>query len=113
MGVFILKYRDTQPVLQVTLKNPDALIHDLTGETVYKLHIKLQEGGTLSRDMTVVGAPTAGTLRYTWLATDWNAGNLIVGTHRMEYEIVSARLTFPNKESENDTLFISADIGQG
>lgn len=113
MGVFVLKNRDTQPVLDVTLKNPDLSVHNLTGETGFNLHIKLQAGAVLTRTMTMVGAASAGTLRYTWVAADWNVGNLVVGTHRMEYEIASARLTFPNKESENDTLFISEDIGQG
>lgn len=113
MGVFTLKYRDTQPVLDVTLKNPDLSVHDLTGETGFKLHIKLDDGTVVTRTMTMLGAATAGTLRYSWLSTDWNAGNLVVGTHHMEYEVVSARLTFPNKEANNDTLFISSDIGQG
>lgn len=114
MGVFYLKQRDTRPVLEVILKNPDGSVHDLTGATVFKLHVLLATGGTVTRDMLVSGFPTDGKLRYTWLATDWTDPTpLVVGGHRMEYEVFAtpSRLTFPN--SGYDELRIVADIGQG
>lgn len=128
MGVHFLKYRDTGPPLQVGLLNPDKTPFDLTGYTVFKLHIWLSTGTTyttkLARDMTKVGADTAGVLQYDWVVTDWDAGQLIVGPqlplapgqveHRVEYEVTKpggARRTFPN--NSYDTLRITTDIGQG
>ena len=110
---FDLKYRDTRPILEVALKNPDGSAFDLTGATVWKLHIWLSNGDKLSRDMVVTGAATLGILRYTWLSSDWNAGGLIVGEHKMEYEIIAAtaRQTFPN--DGYDLLRIISDVGQG
>lgn len=114
MAVFYLKYQDTRPVLEVVLKDPDDSVHDLTSSTGWKLHIRLSDGTKLERSMVIFGAATNGTLRYTWIATDWDAGNLVVGSHDMEYEVVGpspARLTFPN--SGYDKLSIIEDIGQG
>lgn len=130
MGLFFLKTGDTRPVLEVGLKNPDGTPHDLTGSTSWKLHIWLSDGSKLVRDMTKVGPDVDGTLRYTWVDSDWNpvsgggaVGGLVVGPtpplapgqveHRMEYEVIgpAARLTFPN--DGYDTLRIIADIGQG
>jgi hypothetical protein len=111
MGVFYLKYRDTKPKLIATLKNPDGTIHNLTGITDVKLQIKLADGTALQRNMTIEGAPTLGTVGYSWLATDWNVGGLVAGKHDMEYESVAERLTFPN--DSYDELLIKADIGQG
>lgn len=130
MSVFALKYRDTRPPLEVVLKNPDRTAFDLTGSTAWKLHIWLADGSKLVRDMTKVGADTAGILRYAWISTDWDpvsAGGTVGGLvarplplapgereHRMEYEVLgpaTARLTFPN--DGYDTLRILEDIGQG
>ena len=130
MAVFSLKYRDTRPILQVQLLNPNKSVVDLAGSTTYKLHIWLADGSKLVRDMVKVGADADGTLSYTWLASDWDAvsgggtvGGLVAGPtlplaqgqreHRMEYEVIGAtsRLTFPN--DGYDTLRILADIGQG
>jgi hypothetical protein len=128
MNVFYLKYRDTFPVLEVVLLNPDGSIHDLTGSTAWKLHVLLSDGGVVTRDMTVFGFPAAGTVRYQWLSTDW--ASIPIGPtlplrsgqreHRMEYEILgpgSSRLTFPNggesAEESYDILRVWSDIGQG
>lgn len=127
MGIFYLKSRDVLPVLEVLLKNPDGTVFSLVGSTAWKLHILLTDGTTkLIRDMTKVGADADGTLRYGWIATDWDAyasggtvgglgmtGPFDIQEHRMEYEVLggSARLTFPN--GGYDTLRISRDIGQG
>lgn len=123
MGIFFLKFRDTRPALEVTLKNPDGTVHDLTGATDITLHILLNTGAVLSRDMQVVGAATAGTVMYVWLATDWDSpGGLITSPqlpdlpanpdHLMEYEVIGStgeRTTFPN--DTYDILRITADIG--
>ena len=110
--VFNLKYRDTRPILEVALKNPDGSAYDLTGATITKLHIKRSDGTAVAKDMVVFGAATNGVLRYTWLSTDWSS-DLIVGQHQMEYEVVNgtARTTFPN--DGYDLLKILTDIGQG
>lgn len=136
MGVFSLKFRDTRPILEVALKNPDKTPHDLDGSTSWKLHIRLSGGGVLTRTMVKQGADTDGLLRYSWIATDWDAvsaggtvGGLVVGPtiplapgqveHRMEYEVISgtSRLTFPNGgkniSEAYDTLRIFDDIGNG
>jgi len=141
MNVFSLKYRDTYPILEVTLLKPDKAPVDLTGATSLKLFIKLSDGSRLARTMTVFGAPTQGVLRYAWVAGDWAApsipdsdgaytvGGLVVGPtlpltpgvheHRMEYEVVwgTARLTLPNDGTSAgdayDTLRVWSDIGQG
>lgn len=130
-NVFFLKYRDTRPILEVALKNPDLTPHDLTGSTGWKLHIWLSDGTKLIRDMAKFGADVNGVLRYSWVATDWDAvsgggtvGGLVVGSkvpllpgkveHRMEYEVIGPageRLTFPN--DGYDTLRVITDIGQG
>lgn len=135
-GVFWLKQRDTRPILEVALKNPDGTAFDLTGSTGWKLHIWLSDGSKLIRDMAKFGVDVNGVLRYTWVATDWNAasspdvngsyavGGLVVGPtlpltpsqheHRMEYEVIgptTTRTTFPN--GDYDFLRILADVGQG
>ena len=75
MGVFNLKYRDTQPVLEVALLNPDLSPADLTGSTI-KLHIRLADGATrLIRDMVIQGDPLLGIVRYQWIATDWDVAS--------------------------------------
>jgi hypothetical protein len=61
--------------------------------------------------MTIEGDPTAATVGYQWLATDWDVGGLVPGKHEMEYESVAERLTFPN--DRYDSLRIKEDIGQG
>jgi len=134
MGVFYLKYRDTRPVLQVVLHDPAPLgsapgtlgpVHDLTGSTAWKLHIKRPDGLVVTRTMTKVGLDTAGTLAYTWLSTDWDAlTGLVVGPtlplrpsdieHTMEYEVLgpsTARMSFPN--GGYDILRVTPDVGQG
>lgn len=143
MEVFYLKYRDTLPLFDVVLHDPAPAgsapgtigpVHDLTGSTAWKLHIYLSDGTKLARDLGKVGADADGTLRYSWLAADWDianvAGFLIVGPtlplssgqreHRMEYEVLgpgAARLTFPNGGESvaevYDVLRIWNDIGQG
>jgi len=115
MGTFVLKYRDTMPILEVVLLNPDKTVHDLTGATSYKLHVRLRDGGTITRTMTLQGLATAGTLRYQWLAADWTdiTTPLVVGQHRMEYEVLgpgAARLTWPN--DGYDELRVVDDLGQ-
>lgn len=113
MSSFYLKNRDTRPVLEVTLKDPDETAHDLTGATGVKLHILLEDGTALSRDMVIDSDPTTGIVRYTWQTTDWTDA-LVAGTHRMEYEVLGpsdARLSFPNWRDHK--LVISSDLGQG
>jgi hypothetical protein len=112
MATFYLKYRDTLPVLSVTLTGTDGLPFNLTGYTV-KLHISLESGTVLTRTMTVA-TPASGVAEYAWAAADWTApGGLVVGVHQMEYEAVNgtARITFPN--NGNDALLIVSDLGQG
>lgn len=122
MGTFYLKYRDTEPLLEVALKNPDGTAFDLTSSTAWELHIWLSDGTKLTRTMTVYGAATNGILRYQWLTTDWDTGNLVASPtlplspsdvdHRMEYEVLTAsgRITFPN--DGYDVLRVTTDIGQ-
>jgi hypothetical protein len=127
MAVFTLKYRDTFPILEVALLEPDPATpgkfraHDLAGSTAWKLHILLNTNVVLTRDMVKEGLDAAGVLRYAWVATDWTTGGLIAGPslplkpgekeHTMEYEVIrpSSRLTFPN--GGYDTLRILPDIG--
>jgi hypothetical protein len=116
MAIFSIKYRDTRPVLEVALKNPDGSAHDLTGTTAWKLHIRLSSSTVMTRDLVKQGLDTAGVLRYTWVSTDWNAGSLpSVPAHSvkefpMEYEVLAGtvRLTFPN--DGYDTLQIRGDL---
>lgn len=122
MGTFYLKYRDTEPLLEVALKSPDGTAFDLTGSTAWELHVWLSDDTKLTRTMTVYGATANGILRYQWLATDWDLDNLVASPtlplspsdvqHRMEYEVLTAggRITFPN--DGYDILRITTDIGQ-
>jgi len=125
MAVFYLKFRDTLPVLDVILKNPNGTVHNLTGATGFKLHVRLNNGTIFTRTMTKIGTDAEGHLQYAWAAADWDTPTgLIVSPivpllpteveHTMEYEVTGsggARLTFPN--DSYDTLRILADIGQG
>lgn len=130
MSVFYLKRGDTRPILEVALQEPDPAnpgkmrAFDLSGATDFLLHVKLSGGATITRTMTPAGSLTAGVLRYTWTAADWdplNADGFLVagpeypppqGTpeHLMEYEVVggSSRQTFPNDGW--DTLRIFEDL---
>lgn len=127
MGTFHLRARDTRPILEVGLLNPDGTPHDLTGSTAWKLHIKLPSGTVLTRDMTKQGPDTDGVLRYIWVATDWEPVNpadpkLPVPQSAyhtvelpMEYEVIAGsttRMTFPNGDG-HDKLQIRGEIGQG
>jgi hypothetical protein len=116
MATFAIKYRDTRPILEVALVNPDGTAHDLTGSTAWKLHIRVSSTVTLTRDMLKTGLDTAGILQYAWVAADWDPGGLPspgVGVRElpMEYEVVggSSRMTFPNVGY--DSLKIYKDIG--
>lgn len=120
-SVFYLKYRDTLPVLEVALLNPDGSPYDLTDADSAWLNIKLSDGTVLApRQMEIVAPPTSGVVRYAWLAIDWAADALVPGPtlplqvgqaeHQMEYEVVDGvnRQTFPN--DGNDILRIVQDI---
>jgi hypothetical protein len=122
MGIFYLKYRDTAPVLRTTLKNPDGTVRDLTGASGLKLHIKLNTGTVLTRDLSILGAPGNGEVTYAWQASDWTDGLIVSPVpplkptdveHTMEYEAVtpSGRMTHPN--NGYDVLRILPDYGQG
>lgn len=117
MAIFTLKHRDTRPILEVVLYNPDGSVHDLTGATAFKLHIK--DGSTvITRDMVKQGLDTAGTLRYSWADADWTGTPGLPAPPSlypqrdlpMEYEVVAgtSRMTFPNEG--HDTLRILGDI---
>lgn len=111
MSVFYLKYRDTRPILEVTLLDTDSAAHDLTGVDSVSLHIRLVDGTEITKAMTVYDA-TGGIVRYTWLAADWTSDPVLTtGVHAMEYEVIAgtARLTFPN--NGNDQLIVADDIG--
>jgi hypothetical protein len=114
MATFYLKYRDTRPQLEITLKNPDLSVHDLTGATA-SLHVYV-ESTVFTRAMTVDAVPTTGIVRYTWQATDWTVGTpvLIAGRWKMEVEVINgtARTTFPNDPDNPDWLLVGHDIGQ-
>lgn len=109
MATFYLKRGDTLPVLSVALKGTDGLAFNLTGYAV-ELHIALQSGTQLSRNMTVSNA-AGGLVEYAWVAGDWAAGQLVPGFHRMEYEATlgAAVVTFPN--NSDDELVVVGDLG--
>lgn len=128
MSVFNLKYRDTRPVLEVTLLQPKEeetdpdVVYDLTGSQSVTLHIWLSDETKLTRPMIIDPDPETGKASYTWVDADWT--ELVVSPdlplrpgvyeHRMEYEVLGpggvGRLTFPN--DGYDTLRIKVDIGQ-
>lgn len=116
MAVFRLKRGDTRPILEVALKNPDGSPHDLTGSTAWKLHVRLDDSTVFTRDLVKEGLDTAGVLRYTWVATDWDVGGLPAAAYLvpvrlpMEYEVVggTSRMTFPN--DSYDQLHIVEDV---
>jgi hypothetical protein len=114
-----LKHRDTRPILVATLLNPDLTVYDLTGADEVEMHIHLDDGGVISRTMTIDPTPTTGIVRYTWLATDWtDTTHLYPGFHRLEYEVrgpATVRATFPNRDTPETRhiLEVGGDIGQG
>lgn len=116
---FTLKANDTRPIFEVTLKNPDGSVHDLTGSTAWKWHVK--SSPVFIRDLVIQGDPTLGTLRYTGSAADWDTGNVNgflpvpsasypLSEYPMEYQVTggSSILTFPNNGF--DYLRITKDI---
>lgn len=115
-AIFSLKHGDTRPILEVALKNPDGTAHDLTGTTAWKLHIRVSPTQVITRDLVKQGLDTAGVLRYSWVDTDWDAGNLpsVNGYPKveckMEYEVIggTSRMTFPN--NDYDKLQILSDL---
>lgn len=118
MATFSIKRGDTRPILEVSLKNPDGTAHDLTGSTTWKLHVKVNPGVTLTRDMVKQGLDTAGVLRYTFVTADWAGGanNLpstgpAVEQLEMEYEVTAGTsvMTFPN--DSYDVLQVLGDLG--
>jgi hypothetical protein len=116
MAVFSMKAHDTRPILEIALKNPDGTAHDLTGSTAWKLHIRTSTA-VVTRDLVKQGLDTAGVLRYTWISTDWDPGNLPTPANPydkleldMEYEVIggTSRMTFPN--DSYDKLQIIGDL---
>lgn len=138
MGTFYLKKNDFGGYIEVTLYDPAAAgvtptAHDLSvgSPTVY-LNISLSDGTALDPKVMTIQDAANGVVRYQWLETDWDAGELVVSPtppfspgvrdHRMEYEVVRAaspeRLTFPNggpqgAQDAYDTLHIWEDIAEG
>lgn len=121
MATFSLKSSDTRPILEVTLRNPDNSAHDLTGATAFKLKVRTGPATVFVRDLVKEGLDTAGTLRYTWQASDWDTGNVNgflpeppssypVSEFPMEYEVSGGTsvMTFPN--NGHDTLRIVGDV---
>ena len=116
MSTFVLKKRDTLPILEVVLlddKDDPTSVHDLTGATA-SLHVRLPDGSVFTRTMGVDGVPTTGIVRYTFLATDWTGGAPVLtsGMHPMEVEVLvgAGRQSFPS--DGDDRLIIPSDIGQ-
>lgn len=116
MSKFYLKDKDTRPILQVALKNPDGTAHNVNAsDNEVWLHIKLKGTTTvLSRQMEIETPSGGNVVRYEPDESDWADPNpLVVGEHPMEYEVLGpagARLTFPN--AGHDTLVITDDLGQ-
>jgi hypothetical protein len=129
MSVFNLKYRDTKPILEVTLlepkdkeTDPDVPFNTL-GLASVTLHIYLSGGGTFSKAMTIDPDNATGKVSYAWDATDWNT---LTATpelplrpgereHRMEFEGVESgggRITWPNVYPAYDILRVPQDFGQ-
>lgn len=115
MATFTIKRGDTNPWLEVALKNPDGSAHDLTGSTAWKLHIRINGTTVMTRDMVKQGADTAGVLRYTWATADWDVLPSPRSPYHsrefpMEYEVIagSSRMTFPN--TGTDTLKVVGDV---
>ena len=111
-----LKYRDTEPMLEVTLKAPTGAIVNLSAVGSVQLHIGLENRSTrLTREMSIYDAAN-GIIRYSWQPEDWtDAPALVVGVHAMEYELIGTdperRQTYPN--SGHDYLVVVDDLGQG
>jgi hypothetical protein len=132
-SIYTLKYRDTGPSLEIILRDPAAPgsppgtvgpVHPLPGGATYKLHIKLNNGTTLTRDLERVTPDTDGHVRYQPVAADWTDPTpLIIGPvpplkpsdveHLLEVEELNgtSRLTFPN--GGYDILRVFPDLGQG
>jgi hypothetical protein len=112
-----IKYRDTLPVLEVTLRTPSGAIVNLSGAGAVKLHIGLENRATrITKAMDIYNA-ALGIVRYTFVPTDWtDAPAMIVGIHSMEYEVIDSvdptiRQTYPNLG--HDYLIVTDDLGQG
>jgi hypothetical protein len=121
MTSIYLKRGDTLRALFVSLLNPDGSAADLTAAVEVWMHIALENRATrVSRQLAIEGDPTLGVVKYQWQATDWtDEPALIVGTHRVEYEVVGGfgeRETYPNGaeagDEPYDLLVISQDLGQ-
>jgi len=120
MGIFYLKENDTQPILEVTLKNPDLTVHDPTGSTV-TLNIWLSDGTKLTPKSMTIFNGAGGIVRYTWLTADWGSTGLVAGPslplapgvreHRMEYQVDDGtdKITFPNNGWDTLRVYSEAE----
>ena len=93
--VFYIKQGDTSPYLQVTLKDGDGAVVNLTGATAV---FSMRRGGSTTvseQSATVVSPATAGVVRYTWGASD----TATPGMYEGEFEVTFSGgeiQTYPN-----------------
>lgn len=93
---FNIRQNDTGPTLDRTLTDSEGATVDITGATI--VFNMRDTNGTVKVNRavaTIVGAGTAGTVRYSWVAADTNTTGLYNG--EFEVTFASGRIqTFPN-----------------
>ena len=109
---FYMNENDTLPDLQVTVKDGDDVVVDVTGATI-KFSMKDIALGTLKineRSVTIVNG-TSGIIKYVW-QSDKSDTN-VVGKYLCEFEVTfsgGAVLTFPGNTINPLYLVITAEL---
>lgn len=107
MATITIKTGDTDPPVEVTLKDDDGVVVDLTGATVKFIVSKRGVAPIVDGAATLVDA-AAGSVRYLWTAAD----TAISGVYMAEWQITWPGGGIQTVPSDGyDTVHIRDDLG--
>lgn len=97
MAEFTLTVGDQLPLIQQQLLNGDKTVFDLTNATGVSLQIQDEDNArpAFGGPADIIGAPTNGTVRYSWQPTD----SAVPGVYNFRWVVTfpsALPITFPN-----------------